>query len=590
MIDPPAPDSAFRSDPGRIRSNNEDAVGRFEPADPALRAERGCLYVVADGMGGHAAGEVASNYAVASILRDYFMQPWEGAEPALRAAIAAANAAIHEEGTAPGGRQGMGCTVVAAALLGERAVIINVGDSRAYLLREGQLRQVSLDHSWVAERVAIGLLTPEEAAAHLGKNVLTRNLGFSPETEPSVADLALQDGDRLLLCSDGLSGPLTEDRIAALLGEGSAEQAVTALIAAANEAGGPDNIGVAVIAVGAERAQPPQDVVEALAAPAWLSTEEAPEAAQPIPAEPPVVAASTAQPRGWELVGVMSAAAAPVAAPAAGEEDRPDHESPAAAEAPVSPAAEPAAWQPFTAPSLAAATPAQMAAPQPKRRPLLLGAVAAAVLVGVLAVGGFALAGRGGSSHKTAAIVAATTTAQVAAPLAAATASTTPTPAGVASPTATAGPLLSALATAPAASPTPTTTPAPTSGPAGPGNGPDTLGEPPGPTVAARPGSTSASGGGGTAGRTIAPTPPVLFQVRPGDTLESLWQSCYTELFPTFSVFAEAAAVLNASGVDLNDLKPGDRFVLPGGWTGATCPLSGAQPLPAATAPRRVPF
>jgi len=276
VSDPPAPDSAIRSDPGRVRSNNEDAVGGFEPADRALRAERGCLYVVADGMGGHAAGEVASNYAVAAILREYFMQPWEGMEPSLRAAIAAANTAIHEESDAPGEHQGMGSTVVAAAVLGDRAVIANVGDSRAYLLHDGQLRQVSLDHSWVAERVAIGLLTPEEAAAHPGKNVLTRNLGFSPQAEPSVAEIAVQAGDRLLLCSDGLSGPLTEEKLHELLGAGDAEQAAAALIAAANEAGGPDNIGVVVVAPGAKRARAPQGTLAALHPPSW----------QPPPPEP----------------------------------------------------------------------------------------------------------------------------------------------------------------------------------------------------------------------------------------------------------------------------------------------------------------
>jgi len=146
----------------------------------------------------------------------------------------------------------MGCTVVAAALLGERAVVINVGDSRAYLLRDGQLRQISLDHSWIAERVAIGLLTPEEAAAHPGKNILTRNLGFSPETEPSVAELTLQDGDRLLLCSDGLYGVLEEREMEQLLRTEEAAAACSALIAAANARGTADNLSAAVFVMRAD--------------------------------------------------------------------------------------------------------------------------------------------------------------------------------------------------------------------------------------------------------------------------------------------------------------------------------------------------
>ncbi len=595
MIDPPAPDSAVRSDVGRVRTNNEDAVGAFEPADGALRAARGCLYVVADGMGGHAAGEVASNYAVASILRDYFSGPWEGPEAALRDAVAAANRAIHEKGSEPGDCQGMGCTVVAAALLGERAVIINVGDSRAYLLREGQLRQVSLDHSWIAERVAIGLLTREEAAAHPGKNVLTRNLGFSPETEPSVAELTLQDGDRLLLCSDGLTGPLSEDRIATLLAEGSAEQALTALIAAANEAGGPDNIGVAVIAVGAARTRPPQDRLETLPAPAWLGEEETLEATRPIPAPALPAEERTTVRGGWQLVGVMSAAPPPVVAATATatEAETEPAAEPTTTDAPEPAAPAPATWPQFAAAPFAATAPAPAAAARARRTRLLVAAGAALVLAAALGVGGVALAGRGGSNRKTVAGIAPTTTALAAAPavLTTATGATAPATAATPAPVTATPPLLSALSTAPPS--TPSATAAPTSAPAssGDGAGPDNSGAtfggvPPGPTASPTAASTAA---GGASGRAIAPTPPVLFQARPGDTLQSLWQSCYTGLFPTFSVFAEAAALLNPTGVDLNDLKPGDHFVLPGGWSGPDCPLNAAPPLPGATTTRRTP-
>jgi serine/threonine protein phosphatase PrpC len=525
----------MRSDPGRVRSNNEDAVGGFEPVDRALRAERGCLYVVADGMGGHAAGEVASNYAVASILRDYFTMPWEGPEPSLRAAIAAANAAIHAEGSAPGEHQGMGSTVVAAAVLPDRAVIANVGDSRAYLLRDGKLRQLSLDHSWVAERVAIGLLTPEQAAAHPGKNVLTRNLGFSSQAEPSVAEIALQAGDRLLLCSDGLSGPLSEEQMTALLGDGNAEQAATALIAAANEAGGRDNIGVVVLAPGAAREGAPQGVLEALPPPSW----------QPAALEPPPTPVQPTPPE------------------------------------PSSPSSESAPPQ--------TPLPAAVAAPKRRHR-LLLGAATAVVLVvGALTAGAVALAGRGGSSRKSAPVAAAAirTALSTAAPAggasiaSAASASQTPAPTSIPSPSATVAPLL--IVQTPAASATPAASPSPESAPSGPGDAATPGGPASGAAGGAPPTGTPDSGGPSSAGATAGipgSTPAVVYQAHAGDTLLAIWQSCYTTAFPDLFTFAQATVALNGTGADLNNLQPGQQVTLPPGWSGANCPLNGSPAAP----------
>ncbi len=243
-------DSAWRVDTGRTRGNNEDAVDGFEPVDPAVRAERGCLYVVADGMGGHAAGEVASNYAVQSILHTYYSAAWAGVAGTLTGAIRRANEDIHTEGGRDAERRGMGSTVVAAAVLDNQAVIAHAGDSRAYLLRNGQLILLTRDHTWVAERLADGTLSPEEAEHHPNRNVLTRNLGSRIDVEPEVTIQPLQRGDRLLLCSDGLWGAISEVQIAALAQRTPAEHAVSALVAAANAAGGPDNIGVALIHAG----------------------------------------------------------------------------------------------------------------------------------------------------------------------------------------------------------------------------------------------------------------------------------------------------------------------------------------------------
>lgn len=243
-------DSSTRADPGRVRENNEDAVGRFEPTAPEVLRERGRLYIVADGMGGEAAGEVASNFAVEKILHAYYDLPWNGPEQTLVAAIAQANTEIHLEGARNDERRGMGSTVVAVAVVADQAVIAHVGDSRAYLLRDGVLDQITADHSWVAERVREGIITPEEAAVHPNRNILTRNLGSRPDVNVSVMALPLQRGDRLLLCSDGLWGVLPPEEIAALAGRGGANRAVSALVQAANAAGSPDNIGIALVVVG----------------------------------------------------------------------------------------------------------------------------------------------------------------------------------------------------------------------------------------------------------------------------------------------------------------------------------------------------
>ncbi|HLZ70306.1 MAG TPA: protein phosphatase 2C domain-containing protein [Dehalococcoidia bacterium] len=548
MSDPPAPDSALRSDPGRVRTNNEDAVGGFEPADRALRAERGCLYVVADGMGGHAAGEVASNYAVASILRDYFTLPWQGPEPTLCTAIAAANAAIHAEGSTPGEHQGMGSTVVAAALLPGRAIVANVGDSRAYLLHDGQLRQVSMDHSWIAERVAVGLLTPEEAAAHPGRNVLTRNLGFTPQTEPSVAEVPLQAGDRLLLCSDGLSGPVAEEQMAGLLGAGSAEQAAIALVAAANEAGGPDNIGLIVVAPSAKRVRPPAGTLAALHPPSW---EPEPAAVQAVPR--PLAAGSR---RRWpQLVLGAVAAVVAVAVLTAGAVAVAGRGSSSRKTAAVLATARGAASPPPATAAPASPTPASTSSP---------------------------------------AATSAPTPAPTAAPLLAVAAQTvSPAPSATAPPAAgPASPGDAPLPAAPSRSPTPASVAvagnaggrgspvaAPALRPAAPSGGGASSGATGG-------GLSGGRAGAGTAGGVPSAMPPVVFQIRTGDTLDGLWQSCYTHEISSFDTFTTIVAALNPPGFDpLNprgfdplNPKAGDLLRLPGGWDGADCPLGAGRP------------
>jgi serine/threonine protein phosphatase PrpC len=232
------------TDVGRARSGNEDSYfcGRT-------------VFAVADGLGGHQGGEVASAAAVeplAALDGREFADPAEAAE-ALTAAVREANAAILDQAAGDPGLWGMGTTVTAAALAGERHLqLAHVGDSRAYLLRDGSLEQLSTDHTVVAELVRRGRLTPAQAAIHPERSILTRAVGLDPRIPVDTPDpLELQDGDQVLLCSDGLTEPVDDDQIAQLLSaEPDGNAACQALIDAANAAGGPDNITVVLLRVG----------------------------------------------------------------------------------------------------------------------------------------------------------------------------------------------------------------------------------------------------------------------------------------------------------------------------------------------------
>jgi PPM family protein phosphatase len=232
------------TDVGRARSGNEDSYfcGRT-------------VLAVADGLGGHQGGEVASAAAaepLAALDGREFADPAEAAE-ALTAAIREANAAILDRAAGDPGLWGMGTTVTAAALAGERHLqLAHVGDSRAYLLRDGSLEQLTTDHTVVAELVRRGRLTPAQAAIHPERSILTRAVGLDPRVPVDTPDpLELQDGDQVLLCSDGLTEPVDDDQIAQLLSaEPDGNTACQALIDAANAAGGPDNITVVLLRVG----------------------------------------------------------------------------------------------------------------------------------------------------------------------------------------------------------------------------------------------------------------------------------------------------------------------------------------------------
>jgi PPM family protein phosphatase len=228
------------TDVGRTRSGNEDSYfcGRT-------------VFAVADGLGGHQGGEVASAAAVEPLAaldgRD-FATPAEAAE-ALAGAIAEANSAILERAAADPSLWGMGTTVTAAAVAGDLLQLAHVGDSRAYLLRDGTLDQRTTDHTVVGELVRRGRLTPAQAAIHPERSILTRAVGLDPRIPVDTPDpIDLHPGDQVLLCSDGLTEAVRDPQITEILStQPDGNAACTALIDAANNAGGPDNITVVLL-------------------------------------------------------------------------------------------------------------------------------------------------------------------------------------------------------------------------------------------------------------------------------------------------------------------------------------------------------
>ncbi len=222
---------------GRLRSNNEDA---YAP-EASGRGPGPVTVMVADGMGGHAGGEVASRLAVDTAL----MVEGTPAERVTKANKVVIEAALREPGLA-----GMGTTLTLAELGPDDTIrLAHVGDSRAYLLRNGDFEMVTDDHTVVAEHVAAGRLSTQDALTHPQRSMLTRVLGLSPEVEVDEIEIDVKEGDRLLICSDGLTNMVPEDRIAATLGKASPEEAVWTLIEQANRAGGHDNITVVVVQV-----------------------------------------------------------------------------------------------------------------------------------------------------------------------------------------------------------------------------------------------------------------------------------------------------------------------------------------------------
>ena len=244
---------------GLVRSCNQDSF----LVDDELH-----LYLVADGMGGHAGGEIASNLCITSISqylldqKDLITNSQDRQHPDARISNLMANAVnhastkIYERALEEPTLRGMGTTATAAVVVDKFAYIAHVGDSRCYLLRRGFIYQVTNDHSLVSEQVRAGILTKEEADLHHLRNVITRSVGYQEEEDVDTTSLALENGDMILMCSDGLHGKVSDKEMSLLLRENELD-AAPKLINLANERGGEDNITVVILKVNFGLPHPP---------------------------------------------------------------------------------------------------------------------------------------------------------------------------------------------------------------------------------------------------------------------------------------------------------------------------------------------
>ena len=252
-------DWAFISDPGTGRDNNEDYAGAIAPEE----GEAPALFVVADGMGGHAAGEVASRLAVETVLASWSANSAGAAHQRLRSAAREANVTVFDA-SHEAGRRGMGSTLTALAMAGREVVVAHVGDSRAYVVRSAQANQLTADHSRVGEMLRMRLITAEQAARHPARSMLTRVLGTEPAVQVDLLRQPAEIGDAYVLCSDGLWDSVGRGEIASIVDETQEgtdgprrpAEAAAALVELALKRDAPDNVTVVVIRLLAHSAAP----------------------------------------------------------------------------------------------------------------------------------------------------------------------------------------------------------------------------------------------------------------------------------------------------------------------------------------------
>lgn len=236
------------TDVGAVRDNNEDHLVFIRPFDQEKRNTKGCLALVADGMGGHSSGELASHLAIDIISRTYFDAP-QSVLDALRKSFEKANKAIFQQAEKDPGLKGMGTTCTAVVLLQDRLYLGHVGDSRAYLLKPEGIHQLSIDHTYVQYLLKKGMIKPEEVFSHPDRNVITQAMGTSAKLNAdfSALDVRINASDQLILCSDGLYEYIQKEELVQILRKHSPSEAANTLIQLAKKRGGHDNISVLIV-------------------------------------------------------------------------------------------------------------------------------------------------------------------------------------------------------------------------------------------------------------------------------------------------------------------------------------------------------
>ena len=258
---------AGRSDVGRVRKNNEDAFTvtdldsgtRFEASEGSHELdllERGILLALSDGMGGHQAGEVASALVLDSLRKDMRSAGSGPIQQKIAAAVSRANAAVREASKSAE-KHGMGATLTAVFVHGSEAYVAEVGDSRAYLLRGGRLRQITRDQTLVQAMVDQGVLSPDQAKKSAQKNIVLQAVGLADDVRVAIGRFEYRRGDRILICSDGVSNALAEDELRDLLSTATPKDACDRVIDLANERGGQDNATAIVAEFDGDGLQPP---------------------------------------------------------------------------------------------------------------------------------------------------------------------------------------------------------------------------------------------------------------------------------------------------------------------------------------------
>lgn len=248
----PGVELASLTDVGCQRENNEDSYGYWEPANDADFTKLGRLAIVADGMGGHEGGQVASRLAVETFTKAYAAAGDSDPAKRLLTALKEAHRSIQQHARQNAHLSSMGTTCTAVALIGSRLFFIHVGDSRVYLLREGKLRILSRDHTLIAQLLAKGLIRPDQAQNHPQKHILTSALGVPDdemEIDASSEALLLHKNDVLMICTDGLWGQVQANEIKDALGAESPDAACRSLVQLAKGRGGPDNITLQVLRI-----------------------------------------------------------------------------------------------------------------------------------------------------------------------------------------------------------------------------------------------------------------------------------------------------------------------------------------------------